>query len=69
MSDADLLRELARRRLAKGTMDLDSIESTAEEAQRDFGEETLAAAIEALPPEDGCPVPCPKCGRPAVLKA
>lgn len=69
MSDADLLRELARRRLAKGTMDLDSIESTVEEAQRDFGEETLAAAIEALPPEEGHPVPCPKCGRPAAVKA
>jgi len=43
MSGADLLRELARRRLAKGTMGLDSIESAPEEAQRDLGEETWTA--------------------------
>ncbi|MHB8873015.1 MAG: hypothetical protein ACYC8T_04955, partial [Myxococcaceae bacterium] len=43
-SDADLLRDVARRRLAKGDFDLGAIEELAEDAQRDMGEETLAAA-------------------------
>jgi hypothetical protein len=43
LSDTDLLREVARRRLAKGNFDIDAIEELAGAAQRDLGEETLAA--------------------------
>jgi hypothetical protein len=56
-----LLREVARRRLAKGTFDIDAIEELAIAAQRDLGEETLPAAIAALPVEDDKPKACPKC--------
>ncbi len=69
MSDADLLREVARRRLVNGDFNLGAIEELAEDAQRDMGVETLAAAIAALPPEDGSPKPCPKCGKPVPVKA
>lgn len=69
MSDADLLREVARRRLAKGDFDLGAIEELAEDAQRDMGEETLAAAIAALPPENDSPKACPKCRRLVPVKA
>lgn len=69
MSDADLLREVARWRLTKGDFDLEAIEELAEGAQRDMGEETLAAAIAALPPEDDLPKPCPKCRQPVPVKA
>ncbi len=69
MSDAELLREVARRRLAKGDFDLAAIEDLAENAQRDMGEETLAAAIAALPPEDRKPKPCPRCGYLVPVKA
>ena len=68
LSDADLLREVARRRLARGELDLDTIEDLATAAQRDVGEETLAAAIESLPPEDDRPKPCPRCGRRVPVK-
>lgn len=69
LSDADLLREVARRRLAKGNFDLDTIEELAQVAQRDLGEETLAAAIAALPLEDGAPKACPKCKQLVPVKA
>ena len=69
LSDADLLREVARRRLAKGTFDIDAIEELATAAQRDLGEETLAAAIAALPPEDDKPKACPKCRQLVPVKA
>ena len=69
LSDADLLREVARRRLAKGKFDIDEIEELASAAQRDLGEETLAAAISALPPEDDKPKACPKCRQPVPVKA
>jgi hypothetical protein len=69
LSDAQLMKELARRRLKQGKVDLDAIESFAEDTQRDMGQETLSAAIEALPPEDGTPKPCPKCGRAVPVKA
>lgn len=69
MSDGDLLREVARRRLAKGDFDLGAIEELAEVAQRDMGEETLAASIAALPPEDSLPKPCPKCRQLIPVKA
>jgi len=66
LSDADLLkemaRELARRRAARGELDLDAIESFIEGQQRDFGVDALAATIEALPPENAAPKPCPNCG-------
>jgi hypothetical protein len=69
LSDADLLREVARRRLAKGKFDINAIEELASAAQRDLGEETLAAAIAALPPEDDKPKPCPKCKQLVPVKA
>lgn len=69
VSDADLLRELARRRVARATFDIAAIEDVASETQRDLGEETLAAALAALPPETDAPSRCPKCGRAAPVKA
>jgi hypothetical protein len=69
LSDAELLKELARRRVAQGKVDLDAIESLAEDVQHQAGEETLVAAIEALPPEDGSPKRCPRCGRLVPVKA
>lgn len=69
LSDADLLREVARRRLAKGNFDIDAIEELATAAQRDLGEETLAAAIAALPPEEDKPKACPKCKQLVPVKA
>ncbi len=69
LSDSDLLREIARRRAGEGKLDLAAMESLAEDAQRAVGEETLAAAIEALPPEDAKPKACPKCGMPVPVKA
>lgn len=73
LSDAELVRhfaqEVARRRAASGKVDLEAIETFTEEAQRSLGEETLAAAIAALPPEDTSPKPCPKCGTPVPVKA
>ncbi|MER2561855.1 MAG: hypothetical protein ABTQ32_14095, partial [Myxococcaceae bacterium] len=50
-------------------MSLDSIEAAAELAQREFGEETLATAMAALPPEDGKPKPCPRCKALVPVKA
>ena len=69
LSDADLLKELARRRVAQGKVDLSAIESLAEDVQHDAGEETLAAVIASLPPEDANPKPCPICGRLVPVKA
>jgi len=70
LSDAQLLRELARRRLERGgAADLGAIEEAAGSAQREFGEETLAVALEALPPEDGKPKACPRCGALTPVKA
>ena len=69
LSDADLLREVARRRLAKGNFDIDAIEELAGAAQRDMGEETLAAALAALPPEDDKPKACPRCKQLVPVKA
>ena len=69
LSDKQLLQELTRRRLANGPVSLDSIEQAAESAQREFGEETLATAMTALPPEDGKPKPCPRCKALVPVKA
>jgi len=73
LSDADLLketaRELARRRAARGEVDLDAVESFAEDMQRELGQETLGATIDALPPEGAMPLPCPKCGALVPVKA
>jgi hypothetical protein len=71
LSDAELVRELVRRRVSSGKVrpELDALESMAEELQREAGQEGLSAAIDALPPEDGTPKPCPKCGRPVPVKA
>ncbi len=72
LSDADLLKqvaaELARRRVARGALDLDAIESFSEGSQQDFGQETLSATVAALGPEDSSPKPCPKCGVPVPVK-
>ena len=73
LSDAELLketaRELARRRAARGDVDLDAIESFSEEMQRELGQEALGATIDALPPEGATPKPCPKCGARVPVKA
>ena len=68
LSDAQLIEELARRRVARGQLDLDAIESFAEDIQHDAGEETLAATVTRLPTEGSLPKPCPKCGRPTPVK-
>lgn len=68
-SEADLLRELARRRVASGKVDLDDIEAAAEQTSQRVGEEALVAAVEALPREDATPKPCPRCGRLVPVKA
>lgn len=67
LSDAELVKEfakeLARRRAARGgPSDLDAIESFSLDAQRELGQEALAATIESLPSEESTPKPCPKCG-------
>jgi hypothetical protein len=68
LSDADLVKELARRQVSQGNLDLTAIESFAEGAQQQMGAETLEAAVAALPPEDTKPKPCPKCGKPVPVK-
>lgn len=69
LSDAELLGELARRRAARGPLDLDAIENAIEAEQRDFGQDSLAAAVAALPPEDGSAKPCPRCNALTPVKA
>ena len=68
LSDAELFAEMGRRLVASGAKTLDDIESAAEEFGRVAGEEVQAAKIAALPPEDGKPKPCPKCGKRARVK-
>jgi hypothetical protein len=68
LSDAELVEELARRRVARGELNLDAIEGFVEGAQSQIGEEALAATIAALPPEGSGAKPCPKCGKPVPVK-
>lgn len=68
LSDAELFAELARRQRARGATTLEDIELAAEEDGRLFGEDRQATAITALPPEEGKPKPCPKCGKPVRVK-
>jgi len=68
LSDSDLLKELGRRRVARGELDLDAIEAFAESSGQVVEEESLAATIASLPPEDTTPKPCPKCGKPVPVK-
>jgi len=68
LSDAELVAELARRRMPQGRVDLDALEDVAEETGRDVGEEALAATIAALPPEGTAAQPCPRCGKPVPVK-
>ena len=69
LSEADLLKEITRRRAASGAFDLDAIETFSEASQRELGQETLDAAIAALPPEDGAPKACPRCKQFVPVKA
>lgn len=70
LSDADLLKELARRRTVRGQFSsLDDIESVIEGDQRDLGQEELASAVDALPAEDLTQKPCPRCGALVPVKA
>ena len=68
LSDAELVEELARRRVARGKMDLDAIESFIEGAQSQIGEDALAATVAGLPPEGSEAKPCPNCGKPVPVK-
>lgn len=68
-TDDDLLRELARRRATRGLTDLTSMEEAAEVAQQQLGADALAAMVDALPPEDDTPKPCPRCGRLVPIRA
>lgn len=68
LSDAELVAELARRRMPHGRVDLDALEEVAEETGRDLGEETLAATIAGLPPEGTEARRCPRCGKPVPVK-
>lgn len=69
LSDAELVEELARRRVARGgDLDLDAIESFVEGTQSQIGEDTLAATVAALPPEGSAAKPCPKCGKLVPVK-
>src|SRR5262245_16079924 len=63
LSDADLLKELSRRRSARGLGDLEASEYAIQAEQRAYGQDALAQTIAALPPEDGTSKPCPKCGE------
>lgn len=70
MSDAELLKELARRRAARGRFTtLDDIESFIEVDQRDASQEELVAVVDGLPPEDQTAKPCPRCGALVAVKA
>ena len=70
LSDAELLKELARRRVARGQFtSLDDIESVIEGDQRDLGQVELASAVDALPTEDLTPKPCPRCSELVPVKA
>lgn len=69
LSDAELFAEMGRRLAARGASTLEDIELAAEEFGRTAGEELQAAKIAALPPEDGRPKPCPKCGALVPVKA
>lgn len=68
VSDAELLKEMARRRVARGVLDLDTLEASIGHDLRGFGEDSLAAAVDTLPQETGTPKPCPKCGTQVPVK-
>ncbi len=68
-SEAQLLAELARRRMPGGRPDLDALEEVALGVGAAASEELLEATIAALPPEGSEPQPCPKCGKPVPVKA
>ncbi len=72
LSDAELVREfaaeLARRRMGDGARTLEDIETLSEGLAHSSGEEIQAATIAALPPEDGSPRSCPKCGKRVAVK-
>lgn len=68
-SDAELLAELARRRVVGAVTDLTAMELAAEKAKFQFGHESLEAMLAMLPPEDGSPKPCPKCGEAVPVRA
>lgn len=68
LSDAELFAEMGRRLAARGAKTLDDIELGVEEAGQFAKEEWQAQTIASLPPEDGTPKPCPKCGKPVPVK-
>ena len=69
LSEAELLKEVARRRAARGQFSsLDEIESFIADDQRDLGQEELAAVIDVLPRESSAPKPCPKCRASVPVK-
>lgn len=68
LSDAELFAEMGRRLVARGASSLEDIELAAEDVGHLATEEIQAQTIAALPPEDGQPKPCPKCGKPVRVK-
>ena len=68
MSDAQLYAELGRRQLARGATSLEDIELASEASGHFAGAEIQAQTIDSLPPEDGTPKPCPKCGKAVPVK-
>ena len=68
LSDAELVQELARRQVARGSLDLDAIESFVGGVQSEMGEAALAATVAALPPEGSTAKSCPKCGKAVPVK-
>ena len=68
LSEADLIAELGRRRMKEGSS-LEDFETAAEGTAEALGEAVLAQSVAALPPEDGTPKACPRCGKPVPVKA
>lgn len=68
LSEAELVAELARRRMQQGAS-LEDFEVAAEATAEVLAEEVLAQTIAALGPEDGTAKPCPRCGKSTRVKA
>src|SRR5258708_37840889 len=69
-SEEELAAELARRRAARARTDMTGMEEAVAQHQQQDGRATLQAAIERhVAAQDDRPRPCPRCGKPARLRA